>query len=73
MPTRPTMPLMRNSQPANSATAIVATMGSPMARKPSRIMIRPWIRNSTQWRRIASRGSRASSFGRGSIAVMLSS
>ena len=46
--TRPTIPLMRNSQPTRIVTASVAMGGTTIASRPSTTSTMPSIRNNTQ-------------------------
>src|SRR5580704_5924831 len=49
--TKPTAPLISNSQPRNIVTARVASGGIVMARKPSTMRTTPSTKNNTQWSR----------------------
>ena len=51
--TRPTPPLIRNSQPMTSVKASVATTGTMIAAAPSTSKMMPSVRNSPQWAWIA--------------------
>ena len=50
--TKPTIPLMRNSQPKKIVTAIVAIGGTTIASRPSTTRTIPSIRNKIQCSRI---------------------
>ena len=50
--TKPTIPLMRISQPTRIATASDAIGGSAMARRPRTTRTTPSTRNNFQWARI---------------------